>query len=71
MKLEDLGFVDETGFNLAMTRRYARSVRGCRAYNHAPYGRGQNLTLIGAMALKGLVGEKTILRATDTLAFIT
>ena len=57
VNLEDLVFVDETGSNLAMTRRYARSVRGSRAYNHAPYQRGQNITLIGAMALRGLVGE--------------
>ena len=35
VNLEDLVFVDETGSNLAMTRRYARSVRGRRAYNHA------------------------------------
>ncbi|MBA2748882.1 MAG: hypothetical protein H0U45_09130 [Tatlockia sp.] len=35
VKLENLVFVDETGVNLAMTRRYARSVRGSRAYNHA------------------------------------
>ncbi len=52
VKLENLVFVDETGSNLAMTRRYARSVRGSRAYNHTPYGRGQNVTLIGAMALR-------------------
>ena len=56
VNLEDLVFVDETGSNLAMTRRYARSQKGSRAYNHAPYGRGQNVTLIGAMALRGLVG---------------
>src|SRR4028118_2107687 len=56
VKLENLVFVDETGSNLAMTRRYARSQRGSRAYNHAPYQRGQNVTLIGAMALRGLVG---------------
>ena len=59
VKLEDLGFVDETGSNLAMTRRYASARTGSRAYNHAPYGRGQNLTIIGAMALRGLVGEIT------------
>lgn len=64
-------FVDETGSNLGMTRRYARSPRGRRAYNHAPYGRGQNLTLIGAMALRGLVGEITFPGATDALAFKT
>ena len=71
MKLEDLVFVDETGSNLSMTRRYARSRKGSRADNHAPYGRGQNLTLIGAMALRGLVGEITFPGATDTLAFKT
>jgi len=55
----------------AITRRYARSPKGRRAYNHAPYGRGQNLTLIGAMALRGLVGEITFPGATDALAFKT
>ena len=54
VKLENLVFVDETGSNLAITRHYARSCRGSRAYNHAPYRRGQNVTLIGAMALRGL-----------------
>ena len=71
VNLEDLARVDETGSNLAMTRRYARSARGSRAYNHAPYGRGQNMTLIGAMALRGLVGEITFPGATDALAFKT
>ncbi len=54
-----------------MTRRYARSSRGSRAYDHAPYQRGQNLTLIGAIVLKGLVGEITFPGATDALAFKT
>jgi len=44
-----------------MTRRYARALKGTRAYNDAPYQRGSNLTLIGAMALRGLVGEMTCL----------
>ncbi len=71
VKLENLVFVDETGSNLAMTRRYARSPKGSRAYNNAPYQRGQNLTLIGAMALRGLIGEMTVPGATDGLAFKT
>jgi transposase len=53
VNLKDLVFVDETGSNLAMTRRYARSLKGSRAYDDAPYQRGSNLTLIGAMALRG------------------
>jgi transposase len=71
VSLEDLVFVDETGSNLAMTRRYARSLKGSRAYNDAPYQRGSNLTLIGAMALRGMVGEMTLPGATDGLAFKT
>ena len=69
VKLENLVFVDETGSNLAMTRRYARALRGSRAYNDAPYQRGNNLTLIGAMALRGLVGEMTLPGTADGLAF--
>jgi len=71
VKLADLVFVDETGSNLSMTRRYARSQKGSRAYSDAPYQRGNNLTLIGAMALRGLVGEMTLPGATDALAFKT
>jgi len=33
VNLKDLVFVDETGSNLAMTRRYARALKGTRAYN--------------------------------------
>ena len=44
---------------------------GSRAYDYAPYQSGQNLTLLGAMALRGLVGEITFPGATDALAFKT
>lgn len=71
INVEDLVFVDETGSNLAMTRRYARSLKGSRAYNDAPYQRGNNLTLIGAIALRGLIGEMTFPGGTDALAFRT
>ncbi len=54
-----------------MTRRYARSLKGSRAYSDAPYQRGSNLSLIGAMALRGMVGEMTLPGATDGLAFKT
>jgi len=67
VNLEEWVFVDETGSNLAMTRRYARALKGSRAYGDAPYQRGNNLTLIGAMALRGLVGEMTLPGATDGL----
>jgi len=40
VNLADLVFVDETGSNLSMTRRYARALKGDRAYSDAPYQRG-------------------------------
>lgn len=53
VKLTDLVFVDEAGVNLAMSRRYARSLRGTRAYGDRPDGRGKNLTMIGAVSWQG------------------
>jgi len=49
---EDLVFLDETGVNLAMVLAYARSARGKRAYAKQPKGRGENLSILGAMTLK-------------------
>lgn len=46
VKLKDLIFIDEAGTNLAMTRRYARSEKGKRAYGKAPGNRGKNVTMI-------------------------
>ena len=43
-----------------MTRTYARAVKGKRAYGDRPYPRGENITLIGAIALKGFLGAMTI-----------
>ena len=54
---EDLVFIDETGMNLAMVLLYARSVQGQRAYDHKPTGKGTNVTLIGAMALAGMIAS--------------
>ena len=71
VNLENLVFVDETGSNVSLARRYARSLKGSRAYGDAPYQRGNNLTVIGAIALRGLVGEITLPGAVDALAFKT
>lgn len=71
VKLENLVFVEQTGSNVSLTRRYARSPKSSRAYDDAPYQRGSNLTLIAAMALRGLVGEMTLPGATDGLGFKT
>jgi transposase len=71
VKLEDLVFVDEAGVNIAMSRLYARAKKGQRAHGQRPDGRGKNVTMIGAMALRGLLGGMTFKGGTDTLAFKT
>lgn len=57
VKLSDLVFIDETGVNLAMTLGYGRAIKGKRAYNNCPFNRGRNVTLIGAIALSGLIAS--------------
>ena len=64
-----LVFVDECGSNIALTRLYARSPRGKRAYGAIPRNRRANITLLAALSLHGM-GEALILeRSVDTTAF--
>lgn len=71
VKLTDLVFVDEAGVNLAMSRRYARSLQGTRAYGDRPDGRGKNVTMIGGVSLQGFVAALTFQGGTNSLAFQT
>jgi len=65
--VEDLVFLDEAGVNLALVRLYARALRGQRARGTRPQKRGKNVSMIGAIALKGIVASINILGATDGL----
>jgi transposase len=47
-------FVDESGTHLNMSRSYARSMRGTRAYSSEPYHRGERTNLIAALSTSGL-----------------
>ena len=62
-----LVFVDETGIDTRMTRPYARAARGERAVGKVPRGR---LTVIGALALDGLVASRGVAAATGTAVFL-
>jgi transposase len=55
-----LVFIDECGSNIALTRAYARSLRGKRAYGAVPRNRRANITLLAALSLQGM-GEAFIL----------
>lgn len=63
-------FLDESGVNRAMTRRYARAPRGQRAYAHAPVNRGSNVTLIAALSLEGVIAPMQVEAATSGDVFL-
>jgi transposase len=67
----DLIFIDEAGVNLAMARHYARSPQGTRAYAMKPCNKGHNVTLLGALALDGVVATMMIEGGTNADVFIT
>ena len=66
---QDLIFIDESGVNLSLVRLFARSPTGQRAYGSRPQKRGKNVSLISAIALKGVITQVSLLGATDGLTF--
>ncbi len=67
--VKDLIFLDEAGVNLALVRLYARALQGQRARGTRPQKRGKNVSMIGAIALKGIVASINLLGSTDGLTF--
>ena len=57
---ERLKFLDESGINRAMTRRYGRAARGQRAVGSAPENRGSNTTMVGILGLTGVSAVATL-----------
>ncbi|WP_157448773.1 transposase [Deinococcus peraridilitoris] len=71
MKLSELVCLDESGFNSAMTRRYARAPRGERADAQVPRNHEKNLTLLCALSLSGPQAELVIEGAVNAQVFET
>ena len=63
--------MDESGVNRAMTRLHARSLRGTRASGLAPRHRGENVTIPGALTLRGPLECMCIAGATTGAVFLT
>lgn len=66
---KDLIFIDESGVNLALVRLSARSPKGQRAHGKRPQKRGKNVSVIGAIGLKGVIAQLPLLGAVDGLLF--
>ena len=65
-----LVFIDESGFNIAMTPLYAWAPKGRRAYAQVPKNRGENSSLIAALSLdEGISAAMTLEGAVDGIAF--
>lgn len=62
-------FVDESGCNIAMTRRYGRARRGMRVHDSVPKNFGRNVTILGALSCTGLVAVMSVEGATDAAVF--
>ncbi len=66
---KNLIFIDESGVNLALVRLRARSLKGTRAHGAKPSKRGQNVSIIGALGLKGVVAQYSLMGAADGMTF--
>jgi transposase len=67
---ERLVFVDQTGIDTRMTRARGRATRGQRATGRVPWGRRERLTVVGALALDGVVAAMSVAAATGTTVFV-
>jgi transposase len=55
-----LVFIDETGANTKMTRRYGRAPRGQRLVDAVPHGHWKTTTFVTALRAEGLVAPMVI-----------
>lgn len=62
-------FVDETGSNRGMVRRYARAEGEARAHGVAPCSPGENVSIIGSLAVDGRTTAMSIQGSADADVF--
>jgi len=71
MDAHDGVFLDETGVHITMARHDARSPQGARGHPSKPLTKGQNLTVLGALSLNGIMASMTVEGSTDAQVFFT
>jgi transposase len=65
-----LKFIDEAGFNLALTRVYGRSAPGERVSEGVPKNYGENVTMLAALGISGISAPMTVEGSVDTEIFL-
>ena len=68
-KASDLVFLDESGCNTDMTRRYAYSLGGSRAVDSAPLSKSKNMTILSSIQLDGTLRYTTFSGGTTVERF--
>ena len=68
-KVSDLVFLDESGCNTDMTRRYAYSLGGSRAVDSAPLSKPKNTTILSSVQLNGTLHYTTFSDGTTVEKF--
>lgn len=68
-KASDLVFLDESGCNTDMTRRYAYSLGGSRAVDFAPLSKPKNTTILSSIQLDGTLRYTTFSGGTTVERF--
>lgn len=64
-----LKFLDESGLNIAMTRRYGRAIRGKRVHDAVPKNFGRNISILGTLSCYGMDAVMTVEGAVDATVF--
>lgn len=64
-----LRFIDETGVNVTLTRRYGRAPRGERLSERVPKNYRQQRSVISSIGVNGVDASFVIKGAVDTIAF--
>ena len=64
-------FLDESGVNIDLTRRYGRSIGQKRVIDHVPLNIPQRLTVLGAMRSDGPVAFTSYLGGTTGVQFVS
>jgi transposase len=64
-----LRFVDESGANITLARRYGWAPRTERCHGAVPRNYGHNLTLLASLSLDGIEAPMLLEGAVDSLAF--
>ena len=69
MPVPKLIFIDESGINTGMARRYGRAPIGQRVEGAKPRNTGANISLVGALKLSGITAIMMLKGAIDGAAF--